>query len=102
VITVVLSNQSVNLSTGTGEADVRWVSGALHYAAKKRLPASLAPPIRWAEALLLERQHGDHAPDIIATHVKELALAGDDAGVQRWIDIADRYVQLQRYATVPH
>jgi len=57
---------------------------------------------RWAEALLLERQHGDRAPDIIATRVKELALAGDEAGVQRWIDIADRYDQLQRSAVTSH
>ncbi|MDH7640262.1 DUF6961 family protein [Sphingomonas oryzagri] len=46
---------------------------------------------RWAEALQIERQHGDAAPDIIASRVQELALAGDEAGVQRWIGIATRY-----------
>lgn len=50
---------------------------------------------RWAEALAVERRYGGNAPDHIATRVTELALAGDEAGVQRWIAIAERFDQLQ-------
>jgi hypothetical protein len=50
---------------------------------------------RWAEALLIERQHGDEAPEHIASRIRDLALAGDEAGVQRWMEIATRYDQLR-------
>ncbi|MEC3947826.1 DUF6961 family protein [Sphingobium sp. HWE2-09] len=50
---------------------------------------------RWAEALAIERRFGRNALAHIATMVSELALAGDEAGVQRWIAIAERFDQLQ-------
>ena len=49
---------------------------------------------RWAEALLVERQHGSRAPAFIAERVAALALAGDLQGVARWQAIAERYDQL--------
>lgn len=42
----------------------------------------------WACALLIERQHGDNADDHIAERVRSLALAGDKAGIDRWMAIA--------------
>lgn len=56
---------------------------------------------RWAEALAIERQFGKRATDHIAACVTELALAGDDAGVERWIAIAGKYDQLQAHGTGP-
>jgi hypothetical protein len=50
---------------------------------------------RWAEALAIERRWGNDAPRHIAERVSALALAGDEAGVERWISIAERYDQLQ-------
>jgi hypothetical protein len=50
---------------------------------------------RYAEALAVERIHGDQAPAFIGDRVAALAKAGDHAGVQRWREIADRYDQLQ-------
>ena len=49
----------------------------------------------WAEALLLERQHGDAAPQMIAERIRTLARDGDESGVARWLAIADRYDSLQ-------
>lgn len=51
---------------------------------------------RWAEALAIERQHGDAAPVIIEKRIRALALAGDEGGVARWRDIAHRYDQIRR------
>ena len=48
-------------------------------------------------ALAIERQWGNNAPRHIAERVSALALAGDDAGMERWIGIAERYDQLQAY-----
>lgn len=53
---------------------------------------------RFAEALAIERIHGDAAGDFIVERVKALSLAGDHASVRRWLDIADRLQQLQRRA----
>ena len=50
---------------------------------------------RLAEALLLETQHGDRAPDIIHDRVKELAEADDWDGVKLWLEIADWFDRLQ-------
>lgn len=50
---------------------------------------------RWAEALAIERRFGEQAPEHIAERVTALAVAGDDAGVARWIAIADRFDQLR-------
>jgi hypothetical protein len=45
---------------------------------------------RWAEALAVERQYGEAAAAHIAERITELALAGDNDGVARWIEIAVR------------
>lgn len=45
---------------------------------------------RWAEALLLERDHGDDAPRYIAEQIGRLARAGDVAGITRLKEIAVR------------
>lgn len=46
---------------------------------------------RLAEALAVERVHGVHAGEFITSRVRELALGGDQAGVQRWKEIAKAY-----------
>jgi hypothetical protein len=51
---------------------------------------------RWAEALLIERQHGDRASEFIAERVTTLALAGNMKGVARWKAIATCYDQLRQ------
>lgn len=43
---------------------------------------------RWAEALTIERIHGDGAAKWIAEQVTMFALSGDEAGVQRFREIA--------------
>lgn len=50
--------------------------------------------LRWAEALAIERAHGDDAPRWIAERVGGLALEGDAAGVERFRQIARRYERL--------
>jgi hypothetical protein len=45
---------------------------------------------RWAEALVLEKLHGDAAPHFVAERIGTLTLAGDAAGVGRLSQIADR------------
>lgn len=55
---------------------------------------------RWAEALAVERRHGDAAPMFVAQRLRALALAGDHAGVARWQAIAVRLDQL-RQGTAP-
>ena len=51
---------------------------------------------RWAEALAIERLHGDKAPVWVAERIGALALAGDTAGVARFKEIAARLVDLGR------
>lgn len=53
---------------------------------------------RLAEALAIERIHGDRAPVHIAERIGALALAGDEAGVARWKQIAANYETLLRGA----
>ncbi|WP_066807087.1 DUF6961 family protein [Sphingomonas asaccharolytica] len=48
----------------------------------------------WACALAIERQYGDDAPRHIAERISALAIAGDEAGVETWKAIANRYDQL--------
>jgi hypothetical protein len=43
---------------------------------------------RWAEALMVERQHGATASEFVAERVSALARVGDRAGVARWLEIA--------------
>ncbi len=49
---------------------------------------------RWAEALAVERQHGAGGAAFITERIGALALAGDEAGLERWKAIASRYDQL--------
>ncbi|EXS68245.1 MULTISPECIES: DUF6961 family protein [unclassified Sphingobium] len=56
----------------------------------------------WAEALAVERQHGANTSDFIAERVRTLALAGDQAGVARWLDVATRLDQLLDAGTMAH
>ncbi|TPG21778.1 hypothetical protein EAH87_04890 [Sphingomonas koreensis] len=50
---------------------------------------------RWAEALAVQRAHGERALAFIAERVGALALAGDADGVARWREIAARLDQLR-------
>lgn len=50
---------------------------------------------RWAEALAVQRQHGDAADHFIAERIGALALIGDEAGVARWREIAVRLDRLR-------
>ena len=43
---------------------------------------------RWAEALAVERAHGEEAPAFIAERIGVLALDGDEKGIERWLGIA--------------
>lgn len=51
---------------------------------------------RWAEALMVEREHGDDAPRVIAERIGTLATEGDFDGVARWRAIAERLSQLRQ------
>lgn len=57
---------------------------------------------RWAEALAVEQEHGANAGDYIAERVGTLALAGDQAGVARWLAIATRLDQLLDAGAMAH
>lgn len=57
---------------------------------------------RWAEALAVEREHGANAGDFISERVRMLALAGDQTGVVRWLDIATRLDQLLDASAMAH
>jgi hypothetical protein len=50
---------------------------------------------RWAEALALQQRYGEHAATHIAERVRALAMAGEEAGVARWREIAARFDQLR-------
>ncbi len=47
--------------------------------------------MRWAEMLAIERLHGTDTPSWIAERIGALAIAGDEAGVRRFKEIATRY-----------
>jgi hypothetical protein len=51
---------------------------------------------RWAEALLIEKTHGDDAPRWIAERIGALALDGDEDGIARFRTIAALLDQLRR------
>jgi hypothetical protein len=51
---------------------------------------------RLAEALAVERIHGDEAPDHVFERVKALAEAGDMDGVKRWMEIGEWLDRLQQ------
>ncbi|MFH4247281.1 hypothetical protein WAI89_21245, partial [Acinetobacter baumannii] len=50
--------------------------------------------MRWAEALAIERLHGQDSPRWIAERIGALTVAGDTAGVERFREIARRYGRL--------
>lgn len=54
---------------------------------------------RWAEALAVERIHGDRAHVHVAERIGALAMSGDAAGVTRWRAIAERLDALGRSGT---
>lgn len=45
---------------------------------------------------MVERQHGDRAAVHVAERIGALALSGDEAGVSRWREIAERLNRLAR------
>jgi hypothetical protein len=50
---------------------------------------------RWAEALAIERIHGDAAHEWVIDRITELATDGDRDGVARFLEIIDRLDQLR-------
>lgn len=64
------------------------------------VPFETAEQERWAEALAVERAHGEHARQHIAERVRTLALAGDDQGVRRWREIEARLDRLAQQEAV--
>ncbi len=51
---------------------------------------------RWAEAHTVLDLHGDRVFTFIAERTIEVARDGDEAGVLRWREFADRVSRLQR------
>jgi len=51
---------------------------------------------RWAEALAIHRRYGESAPKHVAERLGAVGLAGDGAGVERWMQIAARINQLRQ------
>lgn len=51
---------------------------------------------RWSEALTELGQHGANAPAHVALRIGELALKGDQAGIDRWKAIAHRIDQMTK------
>ena len=56
---------------------------------------------RWDEALSLEKLHGHVAPHFVAERIGALALAGDAAAVEPFLQIADRLEALFCRTSVP-
>lgn len=54
---------------------------------------------RWAAALWVEQKHGDAGTAYIAKQVERLVLKGDEAGVETWKTIGDRFDQLKCKST---
>jgi hypothetical protein len=58
---------------------------------------------RWAEALAVQRIHGDAAPVFVAERIGSLALVGDEEGIRRWQEIAlrlDRIISEEKGAAI--
>ena len=49
----------------------------------------------WACANQVLEQHGDAADKFVATRIRSLAAANDEAGVKTWMAIADRLDRLR-------
>jgi hypothetical protein len=54
---------------------------------------------RWAEALAIERMHGEGAHEWVIDRITELAAEGDRDGVARFLEIIDRLDQLRERST---
>jgi len=59
------------------------------------VPSNVAIPMtpdeeRWAEALAIERIHGDTAQEWVIDRITELAADSDRDGVARFLEIIDR------------
>ena len=50
---------------------------------------------RLAEALAVERMHGEDAGDFVIARIDALEREGDQAGVKRWLGIADWLARLR-------
>jgi len=58
--------------------------------------ASMTPDEeRWAEALAIERTHGEAAHEWVIDRITELAADNDRYGVARYLEIIDRLDQLR-------
>lgn len=53
----------------------------------------------WACAQAIIKQHGANAPAHVASRIGELAIDGDEAGVETWKAIAAKVDQLMDYRT---
>ncbi len=49
-----------------------------------------------AVALLIKKQHGAHAPVYVAEQIGAQVVAGDQAGIARWQEIAQALAPLMR------
>lgn len=65
-----------------------------------RLLGSVGPP--FIDSIVGVSEPSGEAPNVIASRVQAPALDDDEAGVQRWIEIATRYDQLRRVEGGPH
>jgi len=50
---------------------------------------------RWAEALAIERVHGQRAPLFVAERIGAAALVEDQAGITRWREVAAKLEALR-------
>ncbi|WP_267389273.1 hypothetical protein [Sphingomonas sp. GC_Shp_3] len=57
---------------------------------------------RWAEALAIERIHGDSAHEWVIDRITELAADHDRDGVARYLEIIDRLDQLRQRTPPQH
>jgi hypothetical protein len=62
-------------------------------------PISSTDEERWAEALAIERIHGESAHDWVIDKITELAADNDRDGVARFLEIIDRLDQLRQRGT---
>lgn len=49
----------------------------------------------WGVALWLQKTHGEDGREHIAEQVERLAKAEDEAGIQMWLAVAERYDRLR-------
>ena len=54
----------------------------------------------WGVALWVEKRHGRDGAQFIREQVRRLAENGDEAGIEMWRVVADRYDQLRERGTI--